>query len=77
MQPPLVTELGTMGIMRDTIKYASAISLYLFNKILFQLIELGIIGYMKGMINLCVSITKLNLFLIECLGHYIFTFAFE
>ena len=66
-----------MGIMRHSVKCVSAISLYLFNKILFQLIELGIIGYMKGKIKLCVSIINLNLFLIECLGHYIFTFAFE
>lgn len=53
------------------------ISLNLLNKILFQLIELGITGYMKGTIKLCVSITNLNLFLIECLDHHVFTFASE
>lgn len=53
------------------------ISLNLFNKILFQLIELRITGYMKGTVKLCVSITSLNLFLIKCLDHYVFTFASE
>ena len=65
-----------MGIMRHSIKCVSAIGLYLFNKILFQLIELGIIGYMKGTIKLCVSITNLNLFFNRVFGPLYFHICF-
>lgn len=63
-------------MMRDTIKCVFDRSLELFNEILFWQIELEIIGYVKGTVKFCLCY-KPKSFLITCLNHYVFTFAFE